>query len=178
MSRFSLITAILRKRSGALINVVVIAAVFFAVSSFQARKMLPTSGQPAPSLDLATLDGRRFSLDGIEGRPTLVYFFAPWCTYCKFSSDNLTRLRRWRDEADLEIVSVVLDWQSLDEVRDYAERHELNMPVLLGDVSTAMSWKVYAFPTYYVLDSEQRIKRRDIGYSTQLGLLWRSWAVK
>ena len=39
-------------------------------------------------------------------------------------------------------------------------------------------WSVRAFPTYYVLDSEQRIKRRDIGYSTQLGLLWRSWAVK
>jgi thiol-disulfide isomerase/thioredoxin len=166
-----------KKRSGALINVVVIFVVFFAISSFQARKMLPTSGQSAPSLDLATLEGGRFSLDGVGERPTLVYFFAPWCTYCKFSSDNLTRLRRWRDESDLEIVSVVLDWQSLNEVRDYAERHELNMPVLLGDVSTARSWKVYAFPTYYVLDSDQRIKRRDIGYSTQLGLLWRSWAV-
>lgn len=171
------IRTFLQKRSGALINVLVVVAVVFAVSSFQARKMLPASGHPAPPLDLATLDGGNFALSEIGSRPTLIYFFAPWCTYCKFSSDNLTRLRRWRDEGDLEIVSIVLDWSSLDEVRQYAEKHELNIPVLLGDASTATDWKVYAFPTYYVLDSEQRIQRRDIGYSTQLGLLWRSWAV-
>lgn len=28
-----------------------------------------------------------------------------------------------------------------------------------------------------MLDSDSRIVRRDIGYSTQLGMLWRSWAV-
>lgn len=167
----------LRKHSGILINALVIVAVFVGVSAYQARNMLPTSAEPAPSLDLATLDGGNFSLDTAGGRPALVYFFAPWCTWCKVSSDNLTRLRRWRDEDELEIVSVALDWQSIDEVRAYAERHELNIPVVLGDVETAKNWKVYAFPTYYVLDSERRIRRRDIGYSTQLGLWWRSWAV-
>lgn len=172
------IREILHKRSGGVINALVIVAVFVGVSAIQARNMLPTSGYPAPGLDLAILDGGRFSLDDIGERPTLVYFFAPWCTYCKVSSDNLTRLRRWRDESDLEIVSVVLDWQNLEEVRSYAKRHELNMPVLLGDAATARDWKVYAFPTYYVLDSGQRIRRRDIGYSTQLGLWWRSLAVR
>jgi hypothetical protein len=34
-----------------------------------------------------------------------------------------------------------------------------------------------AFPTYYVLDSERRIRRRDLGYSTQFGLWWRTWLV-
>ena len=178
MSDTTSIREILHKRSGGVINALVIVAVFVGVSAFQARNMLPTSGYPAPGLDLAILDGGRFSLDDIGERPTLVYFFAPWCTYCKVSSDNLTRLRRWRDESDLEIVSVVLDWQNLEEVRSYAKRHELNMPVLLGDAATARDWKVYAFPTYYVLDSGQRIRRRDIGYSTQLGLWWRSLAVR
>jgi len=48
---------------------------------------------------------------------------------------------------------------------------------LLGDTAIAQDWRVYGFPTYYVLDSNNRVVRRDIGYSTQLGLLWRSWAV-
>lgn len=82
-----------------------------------------------------------------------------------------------RDENSLEIITVALDWQDLSEVQEYVDRHELDLPVILGDSRIAQSWHVYAFPTYYVLDSRQRIKRRDLGYSTQLGLWWRTWLV-
>ena len=167
----------LRKTGSILLNIALLAAVFLAVTAFQTRQMLPTDRQPAPQLTAAILQSGSYELDLSASRPVLVYFFAPWCTYCAVSSGNLVRLRRWRDESDLEIISVALDWQSVEEVRGYAERHELNMPVLLGDRQTAQDWQVYAFPTYYVLDSQHRVVRRDIGYSTQLGLWWRSWAV-
>ena len=72
---------------------------------------------------------------------------------------------------------MVLDWQDIEEVRDYVERHELDLPVVLGDSQIAQDWQVYAFPTYYVLDSDPRIHRRDLGYSTQFGLWWRTWLV-
>ena len=65
----------------------------------------------------------------------------------------------------------------MDDVRDYAERHELNVPVLLADMNVARDWQIYAFPSYYVLDSEHRVVRSDIGYSSQLGLLWRALMV-
>jgi thiol-disulfide isomerase/thioredoxin len=152
-------------------------AAFLIVSTFQARNMLSTDRPVAPELVAATLAGDAFDLGEGAARPTLVYFFAPWCHYCAFSSDNLNRLRQWRDEDDLRIITVALDWKSVAEVRDYAEKHELTMPVLLGDTAIAQDWRVYGFPTYYVLDSNNRVVRRDIGYSTQLGLLWRSWAV-
>jgi len=70
---------------------------------------------------------------------------------------------------------VALDWQHENEVREYAEKHSLNVPVALGDAKITEDWKVFGFPTYYVLDSQQRIVSRDFGYSTQLGLWWRSW---
>jgi thiol-disulfide isomerase/thioredoxin len=151
---------------------------FIIVSTFQARNMLSTDSPAAPELVATTLAGDAFDLAERDARPTLVYFFAPWCHYCAFSSDNLNRLRQWRDEEDFRIVTVALDWKGVSEVRDYAEKHELTMPVLLGDAAIARDWKVYGFPTYYVLDSKHRVVRRDIGYSTQLGLLWRSWAVE
>jgi thiol-disulfide isomerase/thioredoxin len=125
----------------------------------------------------ATLQGGVYSLEATPARPVLVYFFAPWCHFCAASSDNLVRLRRWRNETDLEIVTVALDWQDVAEVRAYADRHDLNLPVVLGDTRVARDWQVQAFPTYYVLDSRHRIVRRDLGYSTQAGLWWRSWAV-
>lgn len=166
-----------RKYSSLLLNAVFMIAAVLIVSAFQARNMLDTDKLTAPELTATTLAGNAFDLAAVDALPTLIYFFAPWCHYCAFSSDNLNRLRAWRDEENLRIITVALDWKSVAEVQEYATKHDLTMPVLLGDASIARDWKVFGFPTYYVLDSEHRVVRRDIGYSTQLGLWWRSWAI-
>lgn len=160
-----------------LLNALFFVAVFVAASTFQARNMLSTSDTEAPALSGPLLRGGSYDISSSDDRPTLVYFFAPWCTFCAVSSDNLTRLRRLRDEESLEILTVALDWQTRDEVLEYVERHEINLPVVLGDGRVAREWRVQAFPTYYVLDSDRRIKRRDLGYSTQFGLWWRTLLV-
>ncbi len=167
----------LKQRTGLFLNVLFFVAVFLAVSTFQARNMLSTSGAMAPALNGPLLRGGSYDIATAGDRPMLVYFFAPWCKFCAVSSDNLTRLRRLRDEDSLEILTVVLDWQDLGEVRDYVVRHGIDLPVVLGDSQVAQDWNVYAFPTYYVLDSDRRIRRRDLGYSTQFGLWWRTWFV-
>jgi thiol-disulfide isomerase/thioredoxin len=167
----------LQKYGSILLNVGVVLVMFFVVMSFQSRNMLPTDRQPAPALRGVTLQGGAYDLEANPGRPALVYFFAPWCNYCAASSDNLVRLRLWREKTDLDIITVALDWRNVEEVSAYADRHDLNIPVVLGDSQVARDWRVYAFPTYYVLDSQHRIVRRDLGYSTQAGLWWRSSAV-
>jgi len=69
---------------------------------------------------------------------------------------------------------VALDWQNADEVREYANRHDLAVPVLLGTRETARDWGISAFPTYYIVDSEQRVTHGDYGYSTLAGLWLRT----
>lgn len=165
-----------RKRFGLLAELVVLLLLFLAVRAYQTRDLLKTDGEPAPELRLPALTGDELDLARMGGRPTLVYFFAPWCGVCSASADNVRRLRSMRDEQALSILVVALDWQSVEEVSAYAERHRLNVPVLLGDEKTQRDWKVTGFPTYYVVDAEGRIVRKDYGYSSQLGLWWRSWA--
>jgi peroxiredoxin len=167
----------LKNRSGLALNLLFFGAVFIGVSSFQMRNMLSASGVEAPDLAGPLLSGGYYDLAAVNVKPVVVYFFAPWCKFCAVSSDNLTRLRRFRDSESLEILAVALDWQNRDEVLDYVERHELNVPVVLGDRNITNEWHVYAFPTYYVLDSRGQIRHRDLGYSTQFGLWWRSWFV-
>ncbi len=166
-----------RRVRSLLLNGVFFLAVFVVLTAYQTRNMLSAGGQPAPSLNGITLAGEAYDLAAAESRPALVYFFAPSCKVCAASADNLNRLRRWRDESDLAMVAVALDWGNVEEVRAYVERHELDITVVLGDASVAREWQIYAFPSYYVLDSDRRITRRDIGYSSQLGLLWRAWTV-
>ncbi len=150
---------------------------FLAIRAYQTRNLLATEGQPAPELRLPTLAGDQVDLADLGGRPALVYFFAPWCGVCSASADNIRRLRRMRDDEALSILVVALGWKSVDEVRAYAIRYELNVPVLLGTAATQRAWRIVGFPTYYVVDGDGRVVRRDFGYSTQLGLWWRTWAL-
>jgi len=168
----------LRKYSTLLIEVSLFIAAFMAISAYQARSLLPTNNEPAPSLQATTLLGEEFDLVDLKGKPVLIYFFAPWCPYCSASADNIVRLREWRSEEKLAIVAVALDWQEHRQILEYANEHELNMPVVMGGPAIATDWKVHGFPTYYVLDSEHEVVRRDFGYSTQIGLLWRSWLLE
>ena len=166
-----------RKVRSFLLNAAFFVVVFFALLAFQSRNMLAADGQRAPELKGITLAGDPYDLADVSDRPALVYFFAPWCKICAASSGNLNRLRRWRDKQDIEIVAVALDWNLAQEVRDYVERHDLNVTVVLGNMDVRRHWQIQAYPSYYVLDRKHRILRRDIGYSTQLGLWWRAWLI-
>jgi peroxiredoxin len=159
------------------LNAGLLVVVFLAASAFQSRNMLSTDGQVAPGLRGVTLSGEAYDIEDVGEKPALVYFFAPWCRICAASASNLARLRRWRDEEEIEILAVALDWSTADEVRAYAQRHGLNVTVVLGDATIARDWQVQAYPSYYVLDGDRRIVRRDIGYSSQAGLWWRAWTV-
>ena len=154
----------------ALAFVVILAGVY----AYQTRNLLPSGGQPAPVLRGLTLDGERVDLRSDGAPATLIYFFAPWCRVCAASSHNLRQLRRIRGDQQLRILLVALDWQTAAEVQDYVERHDIALPVLLGDRKIANDWNIYAYPTYYMLNGSQQIVRRDLGYSTLAGLWWRS----
>ena len=166
-----------RKLRSFLLNAGMIAAVFFGLLAFQTRNMLATDGQVAPALQGVTLSGQAYDLQAATGRPALVYFFAPWCRICAASAGNLNRLRRWRAPDDIEIIAVALDWRSAAEVREYVERHDLDVTVVLGDARVAQAWQIRAFPSYYVLNNAHQVVRRDVGYSSQLGLWLRAWLV-
>jgi len=68
-------------------DALLIAAVFFAVHSWQTRN-LPID-QPAPATVLALLDGTGIQAAVTTGEVGVVYFFAPWCFYCRHSIGNL-----------------------------------------------------------------------------------------
>jgi len=167
-----------RKYAVLLIELAAFFAVFMGVSAYQSRNLLDTDKQAAPALVATTLQSSVYNLSANKGQPVLIYFFAPWCPYCAASADNIVRLRRLRDEEKLNILIVALDWDDQKQIEAYAKKHQLNVPVLLADSTVAHDWKVFGFPTYYVLDSEHRVVRRDFGYSTQFGLWWRTWLVE
>ena len=147
-----------------------ILVLLFLFYAYQTNGLLAADEQSAPSLSAQTLGGEAFDLRESESSAALVYFFAPWCNVCAASSGNIESLRKLKDQSDLDILLVALDWASPEQVQEYVDRHELTVPVVLGDSKIMQDWNIYAFPTYYILDSQKRVAHRDLGYSTLAGL--------
>lgn len=151
-----------------------ISAVFFAVHTWQTRN-LPVD-EPAPETILALLDGSGIHPAVISGEAGIVYFFAPWCFYCRTSIDNLDELVAEGKVAWATVVA--LDYQDTAEVQEFIDDTGVTLPVLMGNPATAFDWSVRAFPTYYVIDTDGRITSRAVGYSTKAGMRFRHWRAR
>jgi peroxiredoxin len=160
-----------RYRLALAFDVALILLAFWAVHAWQTRD-LPIE-EPAPDTVLATLGGDA-SIRAIQtGKAGVVYFFAPWCFYCRSSIGNLHDLVA--NGAIAWGTVVALDYGDADEVRAFIDKTGVSLPVLLGDARTAADWGVRAFPTYFVIDAQGRIVSRSVGYSTGIGLRVRTW---
>jgi len=147
-------------------DVCIILAVMWAIHIWQTRQ-LPFD-QPAPVTQLTSLAGEQLSSAITENQVGVVYFFAPWCTYCRHSIGNLDALLESGSLA--WATAVALDYTDLTEVDEFVTETGISLPVLMGDKDTAIDWGVRAFPTYFVIDEQGRIVSRSVGYSTALGL--------
>lgn len=161
--------------SSLLLDGAMVLTLFWGITAWQTRHLLPDDGRIlAPPFELAALDGTTYSLDQARGVPVLLYFFAPWCGVCNLSAHNLEDLRQARGEAELVIYLVAISYRDVAAVQDYADRHHLTMPILLGDRRIVQDYRIEATPTYYVLDEQGRVKDQSVGYSSELGLRWRT----
>jgi len=164
-----------RRRIGRyLLEALAFIAIVAGIQAWRARDLLPAGERVlAPPFELTALDGSSWSTANLAGRPAVIYFFAPWCGVCAASSPQLRWFDRWRGD-DVQIVMIGLDWSDQRELREYASKHELDVPVLAGDAATGTAYRIRGYPTYYVIDSQGRIARRDFGFTTVAGLWLRT----
>jgi thiol-disulfide isomerase/thioredoxin len=122
-----------------------------------------TSAEPvAPNLTIPRLDGgdafQLASLNAAE-RPTLLWFWAPWCPICNEEAPNVEALAR-----DLDVVAIGGRDQAANGA-PFVEQHGLKTPTLLFDESMA-AWEHYAIvgqPGAVLLDRDGRERARWSG---------------
>ena len=156
-----------------LAEIIVAFALFIALSEWQARNMLTENSRPE-QLMAPTLSGEyvQFPQPDAKHDKTLLYFFAPWCTICHLSIENLNTIKSQYPE-NLQILIVALDYQSVAEVEEFIANHDLPYPIILGDSRWARTYQIKAFPSYYITDASGRVLSRSMGYSSTLGMLAR-----
>ena len=145
----------------------ILALSFQLIHTWQTRHMLATTGEfVVPPLTLPALSGGVHTVSADAEKNTLIYFFAPWCGICRASIGNLDAV----DADTTTVVVIAMDYASVEDVQAFVHDVGVRQKVLLGNDTLKAYFKIHAYPTYYVLDTNFHVIRRDMGYSTAPGL--------
>jgi len=149
------------------LTVLLFVAVFLGLRVWQQRMLVEG---PAPALSGPSLNGGHLTLAGSD-RPTLVYFWGSWCGLCRLKEQDMESIAR-----DQRMISVILTSGSDSEVRGYLKERNLKLPVINDpDGAISRQWGVIGTPTIFVVDPQNRIRFREVGYTTDWGMRFRLW---
>lgn len=126
-----------------------------------------------PALKLSGLDGKEYDLSQYRGRVVLVNFWATWCPPCVRELPSMQRLKKRLAEKPFVILTVNISEEE-ETIRAFIrDQVKVNLPILLDRDGAAMKrWRVYVFPTSFVLGPEGRIL-----YGAYGELTWDSGAI-
>jgi thiol-disulfide isomerase/thioredoxin len=191
-----------RSASGARIAGVAVAAILLALFAWQTYRTVATRptivrdparlaveefgidpardpSAPAPPIELAALDGSRFSLGAARGEVVFVNFWATWCPPCREEMPSMLRLGQAleaRYPGRFKMVAVSVD-EDLATVRDYFRAppfsgvpagltiaHDPDQAVTKAYYCTARgSCPDLKFPETYIVDKAGRLVAYVVG---------------
>ena len=124
----------------------------------QARELKPYQGGATPPLALKDIAGNLHKLEDYRGRVILVNFWASWCPPCRAEMPSMERLKEKLAGKPFTILAVDMG-ETPDVVSAYIKTVHTDFAVLLdSDGHTLKNWKVFAFPTSYVIDATGKIR--------------------
>jgi peroxiredoxin len=121
----------------------------------------------ATNFQLKTLDGQNRTLIQDRGKVVLVNFWATWCPPCIREMPSMQLLYEKYKNQGFEIVAVSVDQGSSDTVRKFAEKLNLNFPIVLDPENTVKTaYRVRALPTNYLIDRTGHVVAWGMGART------------
>jgi thiol-disulfide isomerase/thioredoxin len=127
----------------------------------------------APPFAITAIDGRRISLDDLQGKVVLLDFWATWCVPCREALPHIREVAKKFQEQPLVILSVSLDSDE-QKWKDFIAKNEMTWPQYRdggfgGPI--AKIFAVTAIPHTFTIDADGVLQDEHIGDASIEGKL-------
>jgi thiol-disulfide isomerase/thioredoxin len=124
----------------------------------------PVSGE-APDFTLPAVDGSIVKLSDYSGDVILVDFWATWCPPCIEMIPALSKIHRNYKDKGVTLLSVSMDNESLEFMANFVYESNIPYKVLLGNRKVGnLFGGVASIPTLFIIDRENKLVRKLMGY--------------
>ncbi len=130
-----------------------------ATSAAAGEATARSSVKQAPSTEVATLEGKKVSLQQLAGKAVLVNFWATWCEPCRMELPELSALEARHREKGLVVVGVSVDrTATASDVKTFADRRKVVFPLWHDpDERLASAFGVQTLPASFLLDRKGNV---------------------
>jgi len=110
-----------------------------------------------PELILNDIQGNPHNLTDYKGKVVPISFWASWCRPCLEEMPSLVKLKeKYADKLEILAVNIREDKATIEK---FTEPMKINFPLLQDKNSdTVKNWKVYVYPSNYIVDKEGKLR--------------------
>ncbi len=119
----------------------------------------------APAFEVTTIDGKRVSLDSLQGKVVLLDFWATWCMPCQKALPHMKEIAKKFQDQPLVILSVSLD-KDEGQWKDFIAKNEMTWPQYRDGGFTGPVAKLFgveAIPNTFTIDTDGVLQEEHIG---------------
>lgn len=126
--------------------------------------LAPAGQPPAPQASFEDIQGNKFTLAQLRGKPVIVNFWATECPGCVNEIPLLVSMYKKYSPQDLVIIGVAMGYDPESQVREMVRQKNMNYPIVLDsndDLLKAFNIKVT--PTTIFIGKDGKIVKRKLG---------------
>ena len=130
------------------------------------------NGTPVPDISGEFYsNGKKVSLSDYKGKPVLIDFWYMDCFPCMKAIPHLVELND--KYADQGLVVLGIDpFDNTEKNRkrlpNFIERNKLDYPIMFTDRKDQKDFKIFAYPTLYIIDKKGKVAYSNVGFSEEM----------
>jgi thiol-disulfide isomerase/thioredoxin len=118
----------------------------------------------APPFEVTTVDGKKVSLDDLQGQVVLIDFWATWCGPCREAMPHIRNIAKEHAEDPLVVLSVSVD-KDEKAWSDFIAANKMTWPQYFngGFGGLAKLYEVSAIPNTFTIDADGVLQAEHVG---------------